>query len=127
VPGETGRRGRGEPKLRRLNCSGGQQEQHLEYSELKIDWLGRKVLRGGKPVQLTASEFEVLALLASQPGQVYSREQVMQHLYNEDFYRGARAADVHILHIRRKIEPEPKNPRYLQTERGMGYRFTNTS
>ena len=73
---------------------------------------------------LTAKEFEVLELLASHPGWVYSREQIMRHLYGGgEFFGEARAADVHVQHIRKKIESDPKNPRYVQTIRGFGYKF----
>jgi DNA-binding response OmpR family regulator len=88
-----------------------------------VDLFRRQVLSGGNPVELTAKEFEVLALLASHPGRVYSREQIMRHLWDGDFFGEPRAADVHVQHIRSKIEPDPKNPRYVQTVRGMGYRF----
>ena len=77
----------------------------------------------GAPVELTAKEFEVLVLLASHPGRVYDREQIMRHLWDGDFFGEARAADVHIQHIRKKIELDPKNPRYIQTVRGVGYKF----
>ena len=80
---------------------------------------------GGSPVALTTREFEVLALMASHPGRVYSREQIMRHLWDGDFFGEARAADVHIQHIRKKIESDPKNPRYVLTVRGMGYRFAD--
>jgi DNA-binding response OmpR family regulator len=80
-------------------------------------------LVGGKPIELTSREFEVLALLASHPGRVYGREEIMANLWGGDFYGEVRAADVHVQHIRKKIEPDPKNPRYVQTVRGTGYRF----
>jgi two-component system alkaline phosphatase synthesis response regulator PhoP len=54
---------------------------------------------------------------------VYDREQIMRHLWDGDFFGEARAADVHVQHIRKKIESDPKNPRYVQTVRGMGYKF----
>ena len=95
----------------------------LEFPGLEVDLFRRRVLSGGSPVELTAKEFEVLALLASHPGRVYSREQIMRHLWDGDFFGEPRAADVHVQHIRSKIEPDPKNPRYVQTVRGMGYRF----
>jgi two-component system, OmpR family, alkaline phosphatase synthesis response regulator PhoP len=99
------------------------EQQKLEFPGLSIDLLRREVLAGGRPVELTAKEFEVLALLASSPGRVYDREQVMAHLWGGDFFGEVRAADVHVQHIRQKIEPDPKNPRYVQTVRGVGYRF----
>jgi DNA-binding response OmpR family regulator len=88
-----------------------------------VDLRGRWVTSGGSTVELTAKEFEVLALLASHPGRVYSREQIMRHLWDGDFFGETRAADVHVQHIRSKIELDPKNPRYVQTVRGIGYRF----
>jgi DNA-binding response OmpR family regulator len=98
-------------------------ERRLEFPGLTIDLLRREVLASDRPVELTSREFEVLALLASHPGRVYHREQIMAHLWNGDFYGEARAADVHVQHIRKKIEPDPKNPRFIETVRGAGYRF----
>ena len=88
-----------------------------------LDVLRRQVVVEGTTVELTAKEFDVLALLAEHPGRVYEREQIMRHLWGGDFFGEPRAADVHVQHIRGKIEPDPKNPRYLQTVRGVGYRF----
>jgi two-component system alkaline phosphatase synthesis response regulator PhoP len=123
-PRELVSRVRAHLRRRRLDAKGATGEQRkLEFPGLELELLKRQVLAGGKPVELTAKEFDVLALLATRPGQVYSREQIMRHLWDGDFYGDARAADVHIQHIRRKIEPEPKNPRYVQTVRGVGYRF----
>jgi two-component system, OmpR family, alkaline phosphatase synthesis response regulator PhoP len=111
-------------RRQRLSSRASATEQHkLEFPGLTIDLLRREVLAGGRPVELTAKEFEVLALLASSPGRVYDREQVMAHLWGGDFFGEVRAADVHVQHIRQKIEPDPKNPRYVQTVRGAGYRF----
>ena len=98
-------------------------EKRLEFPGLTVDLLRRQVVLGGKEVELTAREFDVLALLASHPGRVYSREQIMRHLWDGDFFGEARAADVHVQHIRHKVEPDPKNPRYVRTVRGAGYRF----
>src|ERR687896_1402718 len=99
------------------------EHKKLEFPGLEVDLFGRRVLGGGEEVELTAKEFDVLAFLATSPGRVYSREQIMRHLWNGEFFGEARAADVHIQHIRKKIEPDPKNPRYVQTVRGVGYRF----
>ncbi len=95
----------------------------IEFPGLEIDLLRRQVHAWGTLVELTAKEYEVLVLLAAHPGRVYNREQIMRHLWNGDFFGEARAADVHVQHIRKKIENDPKNPRYVQTVRGMGYRF----
>jgi len=99
------------------------EQQKLVFPGLELDLLRRQVFSDGKPVELTAKEFEVLAFLAAHPGRVYSREQIMRHLWNGDFFGEVRAADVHVQHIRKKIEPDAKNPRYVQTVRGVGYRF----
>jgi len=111
-------------RRQRLSSRAGAAEQgRLEFPGLTIDLLRREVLVGSKPIELTSREFEVLALLASHPGRVYGREEIMAHLWGGDFYGELRAADVHVHHIRQKIEPDPKNPRYVQTVRGAGYRF----
>lgn len=102
------------------------EQQKLEFPGLEVDLLRRRVLSGGEYVELTAREFDVLTLLASSPGRVYSRGQIMSHLWDGDFFGEARAADVHVQHIRKKIEPDPKNPRYLLTVRGAGYRFAES-
>ncbi len=99
------------------------ERRKLEFPGLEVDLLRRQVLVWGAPVDLTAKEYEVLVLLASHPGWVYDREQIMRHLWDGDFFGEARAADVHVQHIRKKIESDPKNPRYVQTVRGMGYKF----
>ncbi|MBX6762946.1 MAG: response regulator transcription factor [Rubrobacteraceae bacterium] len=107
------------------HSSGPEDDVHrLVFPGLEIDLSRRLVTADGEPVELTAKEFDLLALLASHPGRVYTREQIMRHLWGGEFFGEARAADVHIQHIRHKIEPDPKNPRYVQTVRGAGYRFT---
>ncbi len=109
--------------LRRRRLDSRYPERRLEFPGLTIDLIRREVLADGRSVELTSREFEVLALLASHPGRVYHREQIMAHLWGGDFYGEARAADVHVQHIRKKIEPDPKNPQFIVTVRGAGYRF----
>ena len=123
-PRELVSRVRAHLRRRRLDSKAPPQEQNiLEFPGLRVDLFGRQVFVEGEPVELTAKEFDVLSLLASHPGRVYAREQIMRHLWNGEFFGEARAADVHIQHIRKKIEPDPKNPRYVQTVRGAGYKF----
>ena len=123
-PRELVSRVRAHLRRQRLLTRGAADEtRKLEFPGLEVDLFRRRVLCGGNPVELTAKEFEVLALLASSPGRVYSREQIMRHLWDGDFFGEPRAADVHVQHIRSKIEPDAKNPRYVQTVRGIGYRF----
>ena len=124
-PSELVGRVRAHLRRRRIDLKSATDEQRkLEFPGLELDLPRRQVFVGGKPVALTAKEFEVLELLASHPGWVYSREQIMRHLYGGgEFFGEARAADVHVQHIRKKIETDPKNPRYVQTIRGFGYKF----
>jgi two-component system response regulator RegX3 len=89
-------------------------ELDLERYEASID---------GEPVQLTQSELKLLALLARKPGRVYSRREIMQHLWESDFVGDERAADLHVSNIRRKIESDPDNPERLVTIRGAGYKL----
>jgi two-component system response regulator RegX3 len=77
----------------------------------------------GEPVQLTQSELKLLALLSRDAGRVYSRREIMQHLWESDYIGDARAADLHISNIRRKIEHDPGNPERLLTVRGAGYKL----
>jgi two-component system, OmpR family, alkaline phosphatase synthesis response regulator PhoP len=102
------------------------EQQKLEFPGLTIVLLRREVLVGDKPIELTAKEFEVLALLASHPGRVYGREEIMAHLWGGDFFGEVRAADVHVQHIRKKIESDPRNPCFIETVRGAGYRFAKS-
>jgi len=98
-------------------------DQKLEFPGLMMDLLRRQVWVGDKRVDLTAAEFEVLKSLAAHPGWVYSRQQIMEQLWEGEFYGEVRTADVHVRNIRRKIEADPKHPRYVLTVRGMGYKF----
>ena len=110
--------------LRRRRMDGRASDQKLVFPGLVIDLLRRQVLAQENLVDLTATEFEILRFLAASPGRVYSRQQIMQHLWDGEFYGEPRTADVHVQHIRKKIEPDPKNPRYVQTVRGIGFKFT---
>ncbi len=98
-------------------------DQRLAFPGLVIDLLRRQVWVGENRVDLTAAEFEVLSSLAAHPGWVYSRQQIMEQLWDGEFYGELRTADVHVRNIRRKIETDPRKPRYILTVRGMGYKF----
>jgi DNA-binding response OmpR family regulator len=114
-------------RRQRLSSRAGAPEQRrLEFPGLTIDLLRREVLVGGKPIELTPKEFDVLVLLASHPGRVYGREEIMAHLWGGDFFGEVRAADVHVQHIRKKIESDPRNPRFIETVRGVGYRLAES-
>ena len=122
-PRELISRVRAHLRRRSLDNSASDGDHKLEFPGLTLDLMRREVTVDSRRVELTAKEFDVLAFVASHPGRVYSREGIMRHLYDGDFFGEARAADVHIQHIRKKIEQDPKTPRYIQTIRGAGYRF----
>jgi len=97
--------------------------QVVERGELKIDLPRRIVEVRGEPVPLTFIEFEMLALLASSPGVVFSRRELLERLRGGADYREPRTIDVHVRHLREKIERDPANPELILTNRGAGYRF----
>lgn len=98
-------------------------QKALEYGELVIDPNTREVTVGGKPVTLTAREFDLLYYLASQPKQVFTRDQLMEAVWGYSFAAETSTVTVHMRRLREKIEPDPARPRYLLTVWGIGYRF----
>jgi DNA-binding response OmpR family regulator len=94
-----------------------------EAGALAIDPAKRTVTVDGERAQLTYVEFEVLHTLASHPGRVYSRQALLEAVWGDSAYREPRTIDVHIRHLREKIEPDPGEPAYIFTVRGVGYRF----
>lgn len=97
--------------------------QTIVSGELQVDLLGHEVLVNGEAVNLSGKEFELLRVLASHPGQVLSREQLLNLVWGNDFYGDSRTVDVHIRWLREKIEADPGNPQYILTIRGTGYKF----
>jgi DNA-binding response OmpR family regulator len=110
-------------RRRRIDARVSSKRERLEFPGLVIDLTRRQVVVQGIPVDLTAAQFDILLLLASHPGWVYGRGQIMKTVWGTEFSGGSRAADMQIRNIREKIEPDPKNPRYVLTVRGMGYKF----
>jgi DNA-binding response OmpR family regulator len=98
----------------------------IEAGILVIDPAKRAVTVDGERAQLTYVEFEVLHTLASHPGRVYSRQALLEAVWGDSAYREPRTIDVHIRHLREKIEPDPREPAYIFTVRGVGYRFRDT-
>ncbi|HET8606144.1 MAG TPA: response regulator transcription factor [Gaiellaceae bacterium] len=90
---------------------------------IEIDLASHRVAVDGRDVRLTPSEFKVLALLAREPNRVFSRWQIMEHLWEASYVGTARAADVHVSNLRRKIEEEPSQPRRIVTVREAGYKL----
>ena len=102
-------------------------EGPLEVAGLRIDFDKRAVWVRGEPVQTTFVEFEILAALARAPGRVFTREMLLTRIWGDAAYRDPRTIDVHIRHLREKLELDPKRPEYLFTVRGVGYRFRDDS
>ena len=90
---------------------------------LTIDFRRHEVNVDGRAIELTPSEFRILALLSEMPGRVYSRDQIMESLWDVPFEGSQRACDVHIFHLRRKVERDPSSPTRIVTVRGVGYRL----
>ncbi len=101
-------------------------EAPLEVRELRIDFAKRAVRMRGDEVELTFVEFEILSALARSPGRVYTRDMLLSRIWGDSAYRDPRTIDVHIRHLREKLESDPKDPEYLFTVRGVGYRFRDT-
>jgi DNA-binding response OmpR family regulator len=95
----------------------------IETGELKIDFDRRMVTLGSDEIKVTYVEFEILGALARSPGRVLTRETLLEHVWGDSEYRDPRTVDVHIRHLREKLEKDPKEPDYLFTVRGVGYRF----
>jgi DNA-binding response OmpR family regulator len=90
---------------------------------LKIDLARRAVELEGRAVQLTYVEFELLRTMASNPGRVFSRKMLLEELWGGAEYREPRTIDVHVRHLREKLEHDPREPEFIHTVRGVGYRF----
>jgi DNA-binding response OmpR family regulator len=104
----------------------GPDEVPLEVRDLRVDFLKRTVRVRGGEAPLTFVEFEILSALARNPGRVFTRDMLLARIWGDSAYRDPRTIDVHIRHLREKIERDPKDPEYLFTVRGVGYRFVDT-
>jgi DNA-binding response OmpR family regulator len=109
--------------LRRVAVPTSETHAKIVVGELSIDDNSRQVTVAGEPVHLTSSEYGILMLLARHPGKAFSRQAILAALWDESPVGDERAIDVHIHNMREKLEPEPKNPQYLLTVRGFGYRL----
>lgn len=109
--------------LRRAHSEGDTQREVLEFGELTIDIPGHKVLVNNEEVNLTASEFKLLTTLARYPGRVYSRMELVEKVLGYDFEGYERTIDSHVKNLRAKIGDDPRDPKWLYTVHGVGYRF----
>jgi two-component system alkaline phosphatase synthesis response regulator PhoP len=114
--------------LRRVEPGGGQggQIHILRRGDLTIDVPKMRVTRNGTAIELTPSEFQLLAALARQPGRVFTRAQLLDAVRGNEVESFERAIDAHIKNIRRKLEADSRSPRYLLTVYGIGYKFAET-
>jgi DNA-binding response OmpR family regulator len=112
--------------LRRLEASAVKSDAEiLRIGELTLDLPRMKVKLGEGDVELTPTEFQLLAKLASQPGRIFTRAQLLDAIHGVAFESYERAIDAHIKNIRRKLEPNPRQPRYILMVYGVGYKFSD--
>ena len=97
----------------------------IRVADVELNVPSMQVTVSGRAVELTQTEFQLLATMARQPGRVFSRAQLLNAVHGVAFESYERAIDAHVKNLRRKIEPDPHNPRYLQTVFGVGYRFAD--
>jgi phosphate regulon transcriptional regulator PhoB len=112
--------------LRRLRDSEKKNEKEkFNFKELTINYASCLVQIGGKPVTLSPTELKLLFFFSRNPGRVYSRSQILDHVWGDDTFITDRAVDVHIRRLRSQIEKDIENPQYILTVRGFGYKFAD--
>ncbi|MDI9469442.1 MAG: response regulator transcription factor [Bacillota bacterium] len=99
------------------------ENERLELGPIELDLKRRRVLKRGEPVELTLREFDLLSVLMQSPGQVFSRDQLLDRVWKTNYYGDTRTVDVHVRYLRQKLEDEPAEPRLIRTVRGIGYAF----
>ena len=107
-----------------LPQTGSEPGKRLDLGRVVVDLEGATVYKDGRALELTQREYDLIRFLASQPGKVFSREALMEHVWNYEGYVGdVRAVDVAVRRLREKIEDDPASPKFILTKRGMGYLF----
>ena len=106
----------------RLRTGDSRPAERLEIGDLHVDLAGRAVTREGEPVRLTPLEYDLLVNLAQEPGQVLSRDTLLQRIWGYDTDADRRLVNVHVQRLRAKIEKDPEKPQLIQTVRGVGYK-----
>jgi DNA-binding response OmpR family regulator len=110
--------------LRRVEeINPGKTGSELKFKDLTLIPEQHRVLVKGKEVDLTLTEYQLLELMLKSPGRVFSRDYLLEAVWGADYFGDTRTIDVHIRHLREKIEPTPGNPEYILTVRGVGYKF----
>lgn len=108
-------------RLRRPNLQ--EEAQIIIRGELRVNVTEFRVHVRGEETELTPKEFELLRVLVAHPGKVYSREELLERIWGYEYDGDTRTVDVHVRHLRLKVERDPSNPEYIETLRGIGYRF----
>lgn len=111
--------------LRRSESTELANREVIRAGEVTLDTARLRVMVNGQAIELTATEFQLLAALAAQPGRIFTRAQLLDAVHGVAFDSYERAIDAHIKNLRRKLEPNPREPRYLLTVYGVGYKFSD--
>jgi two-component system alkaline phosphatase synthesis response regulator PhoP len=111
--------------FRRVGSPAPSDTEIMKHGDITIDFTGRKVYKAGKPVEMPLKEFELLKMLILNKGKVLSRDMLLEKIWGFDFFGETRTVDVHIRYLRQKIEDDDSNPTYIETVRGIGYRFND--
>ncbi|WP_300258341.1 response regulator transcription factor [Clostridium sp.] len=109
--------------LRRSNIK--KEENIIKFGNVVVNFKTREVIKGNENVELTLKEFELLKLLIKNKGNILTRELLLDKIWGYEYIGETRTVDVHIRHLRKKVESDDKNPQYIQTIRGVGYKFTS--
>lgn len=112
--------------IRRRSMEAGSPAAATTVGGLTIDESAYTAMKNGTPLDLTQKEFDLLRFLMAAPGHVYSREDLMEKVWNYDYFGDTRTVDVMVRRLREKIEDDPANPRFIMTRRGVGYYFSDT-
>jgi two-component system alkaline phosphatase synthesis response regulator PhoP len=111
--------------FRRINTTSLPDSEIIKHNDIIIDCTRREVHKGEKPIEMPLKEFELLKMLILNKGKVLSRELLLDKIWGFDYYGETRTVDVHIRYLRQKIEDDDENPTYIETVRGIGYRFND--
>jgi DNA-binding response OmpR family regulator len=111
--------------LRRTSAPAPTGDAVLEVGDIQMDLNTRSVARGGQPVELTLKEFELLRMLMEQAGRVVKRTELMDEVWDPNWFGPTKTLDVHVSSLRKKLEDDPGDPRYIHTVRGVGFRFAS--
>lgn len=111
-------------RLDREAAAGTDAADAIQVGELSVDFAKHEARLAGRPLDLTRTEFNLLAHLAAHPGRVYARDELLKIVWGDDFFGDERTIDVHIRHLREKIETDPARPVLILTVRGVGYRMS---